>query len=379
MGFAFEKYPFEKLRELLADVTPNPAYSPVVLTVGEPKFDTPALITESVCREAPKFRYYPKSAGETELNDAMLGFVKRRFGVELSTEELIPTLGTREVLFNFPQYLLFDKPSPVMAYTNPFYQIYEGAAIASRAKVHTLELTEANGFKPEIDKKLLAECDLVILNFPNNPTGSVMGMEEMVTWVRLAQELDFVLLNDECYSEIYMDTPPISILEAAVEAGVKDFHNILALNSISKRSSAPGLRSGFIAGDREILKGYMQYRTYVGAAPGLPLQLAAAAAWNDEAHVEGFRQMYCKNAALAAEILDYPKIDATFYVWLKVGDDKEAARKLLKDFNITVLPGSFLGRKGAGEGYIRIALVESEEVMRDALTRLKKFIDEEGI
>lgn len=378
MGFAFEKYPFEKLRELLADVTPSSHYAPVVLTVGEPKFDTPIFITEAVCKEAPKFRYYPKSAGEAELNEAMLGFVKRRFGIELDGSELIPTLGTREVLFNFPQFLLFDKTDPVMAYTNPFYQIYEGAAIASRAKVHTLDLNEENGFKPVIDRETLAECDLVILNFPNNPTGSVMGMEEMVTWVKLAQELDFVLLNDECYSEIYMETPPVSILEAAKAAGVEDFHNILCLNSISKRSSAPGLRSGFIAGDREILKGYRQYRTYVGAAPGLPLQLAAAAAWNDEAHVENFRQMYRKNAVLAAEILDYPKIDATFYVWLKVDDDKEAARKLLKNYNITVLPGSFLGRNGAGEGYIRIALVESEEVMRDALTRLKKFIDRDG-
>lgn len=378
MGFAFEKYPFEKLRELLADVTPSSHYAPVVLTVGEPKFDTPIFITEAVCKEAPKFRYYPKSAGEAELNEAMLGFVKRRFGIELDGSELIPTLGTREVLFNFPQFLLFDKTDPVMAYTNPFYQIYEGAAIASRAKVHTLDLNEENGFKPVIDRETLAECDLVILNFPNNPTGSVMGMEEMVTWVKLAQELDFVLLNDECYSEIYMETPPVSILEAAIEAGVEDFHNILCLNSISKRSSAPGLRSGFIAGDKEILKGYRQYRTYVGAASGLPLQLAAAAAWNDEAHVEAFREKYRKNAALAAEILDYPKIDATFYVWLKVDDDKEAARKLLKNYNITVLPGSFLGRNGAGEGYIRIALVESEEVMRDALTRLKKFIDRDG-
>ena len=375
MSFNFEPYPFEKLRSLLADVTPSPDYSPIVLTVGEPKFDTPKLITETLCKEAAGLRYYPKSAGEPELNDAMRGFVARRFGVELESCELIPTLGTREVLFNFPQFLLFGKENPVMAYTNPFYQIYEGAAIASRARVITLDLTEENGFLPEKDPEVLKQCDLVILNYPNNPTGAVMSLEEMTEWVKLAQEYDFVLVNDECYSEIYLDTPPHGILEAAKKAGVHDFHNIICVNSISKRSSAPGLRSGFIAGDRTILDGYGKYRTYVGAAPGLPLQKAAAAAWSDEAHAASFRQMYRANARLASEILDYPAIDATFYVWLKVDDDEAAARKLLSEFNITVLPGSYLGRGGAGKGYIRIALVENEATMREALLRLKKFMD----
>jgi len=377
MSFEFEKYPFEKLRELTADITPNSSYKHIALTVGEPKFETPQFIIDRVCKEGAKFRSYPKSAGEDELKSAMKGFVAKRFGINLGDDEIIPTLGTREVLFNFPQFLLFSKEKPVMAYTNPFYQIYEGAAIASRAKIHLLELTEKNGFKPKKDPAVLKECDLVILNFPNNPTGAVMSIDELQEWAMLAQKYDFVLLNDECYSEIYMHVPPPSILQAAKKAGLDDFHNIICVNSISKRSSAPGLRSGFIAGDRKILDGYMRYRTYAGAVNGIPLQLAAAAAWSDEVHADSFRAKYGKNARLASEILGYPVIEAAFYVWLKVKDDEKAARKLLEKYNLTVLPGSYLGREGAGRGYIRIALVESEENMKDALSRVKKYMNED--
>lgn len=377
MSFNFEKYPFEKLRELLSGITPNNNYSQIALTIGEPKFDTPQFIIDKACKEGAKYRIYPKSAGEEELKNAMSGFFKKRFDIALGDEEIIPTLGTREVLFNFPQFLLFSKPNPVMAYTNPFYQIYEGAALASRAKIHLLELTKENNFKPKKDVEILKESDLVILNFPNNPTGSVMSLDELCEWVELAKEHDFVLLNDECYSEIYMNTPPPSILQAAKKVGVDDFANILCVNSISKRSSAPGLRSGFIAGDKRILKDYMQYRTYAGITAGIPLQLAAASAWNDEEHVEVFRQKYKKNAKLASEILEYPQIDATFYMWLKVKDDEKAAQNLLQKYNLTVLPGSYLGRNGAGKGYIRIALVESEEKIKDALSRLKKYMQED--
>ena len=189
-----------------------------------------------------------------------------------------------------------------MADTNPFYQIYEGAAIASRAKTIYLNLNEANNFKPEIDEDKLRECDLVILNFPNNPTSSVLSLDELGEWVTLALKYDFVLLNDECYSEIYTDAPVPSLLEAAKFIGNDEFKNTLVINSISKRSSAPGLRSGFIAGDANILKEYMKYRTYVGCASPLPLQDAAAAAWKEEEHVAHAREIYKENFKMAKEI-----------------------------------------------------------------------------
>lgn len=373
----FEPYPFEKLTSLLAGITPNPAYSPIALTIGEPQFETPAFIQKSLSKHSEKLRYYPKTAGEVELNDAIRGFVERRFGVKLGVNELVSSFGTREVLFNFPQYFLFDKQNPVMAYTNPFYQIYEGAAIASRARVIHLNLTEANGFKPIINEEELAECDLVILNFPNNPTASVLSLEELGAWVKLALKHDFLLLNDECYSEIYTDQKVPSLLEASIYVGNTSFKNVLVINSISKRSSAPGLRSGFIAGDAEILKGYAQYRTYVGCASPLPLQAAAAMAWADEYHVEKARAVYAENFKAAQEILGIITSDATFYLWLKVDNDLEFTQRLYRDYNVKVLPGEFLARtdvsgENPGIGYIRIALVEETVRTINALNRLKE-------
>jgi len=373
----FEPYPFEKLSALLDPIEPNRDYEALTLTIGEPQFETPAFIREALCQDAPALRRYPKTAGEAALNDAMLGFVQRRFGVQLPPDALVSTFGTREVLFNFPQYLLFDKPEPVIAFTNPFYQIYEGAAIASRARVHYLNLDASNGFKPQVDTGMLDACDLVILNFPNNPTSSCLSLEELGEWVRLALKHDFVLLNDECYSEIYPNQAPAGILEASAAVGNSAFKNVLALNSISKRSSAPGLRSGFIAGDPAILNGYRQYRTYIGCASPLPLQSAAAAAWADEAHVEAARKIYRKNFELAKEILGTEIPDATFYLWLDVGDAIAFTEKLYREYNLKVLPGEYLARTDAdgnnpGKGYIRIALVESPERTKLALERIKE-------
>ena len=373
----FEPYPFEKLNTLLADITPNPELEPVLLTIGEPQFETPDFIQAALKESTPLLKKYPKTVGEEYLREAMHGFVKRRFDVTLSDAELVPSFGTREVLFNFPQYLLFDKKEPQIAFTNPFYQIYEGAAIASRAKMHFLNLNEANGYKPEMDEAILKDCDLVILNFPNNPTASCLSLDELGEWVALALKYDFVLLNDECYSEIYTDAPVPSLLEASRDVGNEDFKNVLVINSISKRSSAPGLRSGFIAGDAEILKGYKQYRTYVGAASPLPLQVAAAAAWNDEAHVAASREVYKKNFALAKEILGLETPEATFYLWLKVDDAIEMTQKLYRDYNVKVLPGEYLARtdekgENPGRDYLRIALVENETKTKTALLRIKE-------
>lgn len=371
----FEQYPFEKYRELIKDIEPKEGVNPISLTIGEPKFDTPTIITDEIVAKVKRFRQYPKAAGIEELSSAQRGFVEKRFGIELTESELIPTLGTREVLFNFPQFLLFDVKDPVIAFTNPFYQIYEGAAKACKAEVIYLNLTKENGFKPVIDEDELKKCNLVILNFPNNPTGSTLSVEELQKWASLALKYDFVLLNDECYSEIYENEKPPSLLEAAKSVGNDTFKNILVVNSISKRSSAPGLRSGFIAGDSEILKHYMLYRTYAGATAGVPIQYGAALGWSDQIHAEDIRERYAKNLKLAREILKVPIFDTTFYVWLEVDDDLKAAQDLLKKYGLYVLPGSFLSREGAGQGFIRIALVEKEEVLKEALLRIKEYLE----
>jgi len=378
----FEPYPFEKLNNLLQNIIPNKNYDASVLTIGEPQFETPEFIQKALRENTSLLKKYPKTSGESTLREAMREFVQKRFSTPLSDAQIIPTFGTREVLFNFPQFLLFDKKNPTMAFTNPFYQIYEGAAIATKSKTIHLNLTEANNFKPEINEEELSECDLVILNFPNNPTSSQLTLEELGEWVYLALKHDFVLLNDECYSEIYTDKPVPSLLEAATYVGNVTFKNILVINSISKRSSAPGLRSGFIAGDEKILKEYMKYRTYVGCASPLPLQSAAAAAWLDEEHVATSREVYNKNFLLAKEILGTEVPEATFYIWLKVSNALEFTVKLYENYNVKVLPGEYLARDDAkgenpGIGYIRIALVENEEKTKEALKRIKECLNEQ--
>ena len=374
----FEPYPFEKLNSLFQDVTPNAQYEPSALTIGEPQFETPAFIQESFANSAQLLKKYPKTGGEAFLKTSMKHFVQTRFNVTLQDEEIIPCFGTREVLFNFPQYLLFDKKDPTIAFPNPFYQIYEGAAIASRANIIHMPLLKENDFQVSLTKEQMQAADLVIINYPSNPTSANMSLEAMTQWVKDALEYDFVLLNDECYSEIYFDenNKPVSLLEASINAGNESFKNILVVNSISKRSSAPGLRSGFIAGDKAILKGYMQYRTYVGCASPLPLQTSAAAAWNDEEHVQSFRDTYKKNFELAKEILGVEMPQSTFYIWLEVQDDEAFAKELYQEKNIKVLPGRYLGRDGVGEGYIRIALVENETKTKEVLTRLKDFMND---
>jgi len=377
----FEPYPFEKLNSLLQNIIPNSDYTPSVLTIGEPQFETPSFIQDELKNYTNLLKKYPKTSGEPTLREAQREFFKKRFNISLSDEQIIPTFGTREVLFNFPQFLLFDEDKPTIAFTNPFYQIYEGAAIASRAKTIYINLDEQNNFKPVINEDELSCCDLVILNFPNNPTSSVLTIDELGMWVELALKHDFVLLNDECYSEIYTDKPIPSLLEASWHVGNKDFKNMLVINSISKRSSAPGLRSGFIAGDEKILKEYMKYRTYVGCASPLPLQSAAAKAWLDEEHVAKSRDIYKKNFIVAKEILGIETPHATFYIWLKIPHAIEFTKKLYEKYNVKVLPGEFLAREdedgqNPGKDFIRIALVENEQKTKDALMRIKECLGE---
>ena len=374
----FEKYPFEKLNELLKDIVPNNDYEASSLTIGEPQFDTPQFIQDELKDSATLLNKYPKSAGEDYLKDAMIGFVSKRFNVDITKDEIIPVFGTREVLFNFPQFALFNIKEPIMAFTNPFYQIYEGAATASRAKTIHLDLLEENNYLPVISDNELKNCNLVILNYPNNPTSATITKEELKKWVKKALEFDFILINDECYSELYFDDSkkPISLLEACKSVGNDSLKNCLVLNSISKRSSAPGLRSGFIAGDKDILKEYMKYRTYVGCASPIPLQKTAATAWSEESHVEGFRQIYKKNFEIAKEILNIDIPEATFYIWLEVNDELKFTQELYKQKNIKVLPGSYLGRNGIGKNYVRIALVENNDKTKEVLIRLRDFINQ---
>lgn len=373
----FQPYPFEKLNTLLKDIIPNSKYTLSSLTIGEPQFPTPQFIQDELSNNATLLNKYPSSVGEDYLKQSMINFVSKRFDTQISMDQIIPTFGTREVLFNFPQYLLTQKENSVMAFTNPFYQIYEGAAIATNSEVIYINLEKENDFKAKLlSDEEFKKCDLIILNFPNNPTAGDMTSEELSLWVKKAIEFDCILINDECYSELYFDDAqkPASLLEACKLIGNDSFKNCLILNSISKRSSAPGLRSGFIAGDSDILKSYMQYRTYVGCASPIPLQKAAAIAWNDEDHVQVFRDIYKQNFDIANNILDINIPKATFYIWLEVNNELKFTQELYKEEHIKVLPGSFLGRESQGKNYVRIALVENPEKTKEVLTRLKEFI-----
>ncbi|SFZ98757.1 N-succinyl-L,L-diaminopimelate aminotransferase alternative [hydrothermal vent metagenome] len=366
----FETYPFEKLNNLLENIHPNNEYSALSLTIGEPQFETPKFILDKLNEKSSLLNKYPKTSGEVVLREGMLTYLRERFSLTLDNSQIIPTFGTREVLFNFPQFLLHDVKEPVMVFPNPFYQIYEGAAKACNAEVIYLNLNASNNFQPEVDEEALSRADFVILNSPNNPTSSVMLIDELKKWVKLALKYDFVLMNDECYADLYIEEAIPSLLNASIEVGNNEFKNILVINSISKRSSAPGLRSGFIAGDAKILKNYMVYRTYVGCASPLPLQEAAAVAWADQEHVDIFRAKYKKNFQVAKEVLGIDAPKATFYIWLKVDDEIEFTKNLYREYNLKVIPGSFLGREGEGEGYVRLALVYEADKTREALERI---------
>lgn len=368
----FKPYPFERLNNLVNGITPKKDI--FKLTIGEPQFETPQFIQQALKDSTNLLSKYPASSGESYLKNSQISYIKNRFNIDVRSDEIIPTFGTREVLFNFPCFVFSSlfSDNRVMAFPNPFYQIYEGAAIASGADVIYMPLESSNSFKPSLSKEDLARVKLVILNSPNNPTGRILDLEELKEWVKLALEYDFLILSDECYSDIYEITPPPSILEASKAIGNTSFKNIFCINSISKRSSAPGLRSGFIAGDREVLKQYALYRTYIGCAIPLPLQKASSIAWKSSS--EEFRLKYAKNLALAREILGVEVSPYTFYVWLEVKNDLEFCKNLYENEGILVLPGSFLGRNDIGSGYVRIALVYDYKVLEEILKRVGQWI-----
>ena len=392
----FNPYPFEKLRALLESCDTNAnktescklhSSSGLNLSIGEPAFPSPTKVVQALCDNASLIRYYPTL--DSKLPEAQREFFYKRFNIALKEDELIPTFGSREVLFNFTHFIFTStickkQNTPTLAFPNPFYQIYEGAQIPNHADAIYMPLNEQNDFKPKLLESDLRKVSMVILNSPNNPTGQILNREELMEWAKLALEYDFILVNDECYSEIYKDNAPPSLLEACKAIGNTSFKNSFVINSISKRLSAPGLRSGFIAGDSNILKDYKVFRTYVGISMPLTLQKASIIAWQEDEYAQSIRKKFAKNLEIAQEIFPNTHVyPYTFYLWLCVANTKH---KIPKDFTSDmlftqelykrsghkVLPGSFLGREKSGMGYVRIALTHEEDIMRKALLDIKE-------
>ncbi len=369
-----QPYPFARLREAMRDWTTPAGLQPVHLQIGEPKHATPKIITDALAASLAELSKYPLTAGLPELRQACANWAARRYqGVELNPDtEVLPVLGSREALFSFAQALLnpvSDGLKPVVVSPNPFYQIYEGAALLGGGEIRFANCP-APSFKPDwrsIGENFWRRTQLVFVCSPNNPSGSVLQLDDWKELFDLQDKYDFTIASDECYSEIYFDgEKPIGGLEAAHKLG-RGNKGLVMFTSLSKRSSVPGLRSGFVAGDAEILSRFLLYRTYHGSAMGIPVQHASIAAWNDEQHVVENRRLYQEKFDRVLPILqqafDVRRPDASFYIWLKVpgGDDLAFAKKLWQDAAIQVLPGRFLARDteygNPGEGYVRIALV----------------------
>ena len=401
-----QPYPFERLRQLFAGITPNPAYRPISLGIGEPKHATPAFILDALDaagRATPSgLASYPATAGDLKLRQAFSGWLQRRYGLTVdAATQTLPVNGTREALFALAQTMVDPgqgarnpDEKPWVVCPNPFYQIYEGAAILSGARPWFVPAVPEKNFAPDWDSvpaQVWANTQLVFVCSPGNPTGAVMPLPEWKKLFDLSAQHGFVIASDECYSEIYFrDEPPLSGLEAAAKLGIKDFKNLIALTSLSKRSNVPGLRSGFVAGDAALIQQFLLYRTYHGSAMSPVVQQASIAAWADEAHVVANRQMYRQKFAevtpVLAQGLDVALPDAAFYLWAKVkgGDDVAFARDLYANYNVTVLPGSFLARHGnsidpnvkgsnPGAGRIRMALVAETAECLEAAQRILAF------
>ena len=373
-------YPFERWRELTAGVTPNPALRPIALGIGEPKHATPALIEEALMQALPTLSSYPATLGEPALREAIAGWVQRRYGVSVNPAgEVLPVNGSREALFALAQTVLDPtRPGSVVVCPNPFYQIYEGAALLGGADTFFAPSDPARNFATDWDAvpaEVWARTKLLYTCSPGNPTGAVMPLSEWQQLFELSDRHGFVIASDECYSEIWFrDEAPLGGLQAAVALGRPDFRNLIALTSLSKRSNVPGLRSGFVAGDARLIRAFLLYRTYHGSAMGGMVQRASIAAWNDEAHVVANRELYRSKFAqvtpLLARVLDVALPDAAFYLWAGIPgprgkdgppDDIAYAQGLLAQYNVQVLPGSLLARHAGGHnpgaGRIRMALV----------------------
>ncbi|HPG78713.1 succinyldiaminopimelate transaminase [Piscinibacter sp.] len=383
-------YPFERLRALTREITPNPAYKPIGLGIGEPKHATPELIKRALSDNLQGLASYPATAGEPALREACATWVQRRYGVTLdAATQVLPVNGSREALFALAQTVIDPtQPGATVVCPNPFYQIYEGAALLAGAQTAFVNSDPARNFASDwasVPEAVWARTQLLYVCSPGNPTGAVMPLAEWQKLFKLSDRHGFVIASDECYSEIYFrDEPPLGSLEAALQLGRKDFRNLIALTSLSKRSNVPGMRSGFVAGDAAILKQFLLYRTYHGSAMSPVVQSASIAAWNDEAHVVDNRSLYRAKFAqvtpLLASVMDVALPDAGFYLWARVagGDDVAFALDLLAQYNVAVLPGSLLARESGGinpgAGRVRLALVAGVDECVEAAQRIVSFI-----
>ena len=389
-----QPYPFERLRQLFAGVQPPAALRHINLGIGEPRHAAPPLIRQALDEAlADGLAGYPATAGLPLLREACAAWLRRRYGVQAdAATQVLPTLGSREALFALAQTVIDPtRARPTVVCPNPFYQIYEGAALLAGAEPHYVPSDAARNFAPrwdQVPEAVWQRTQLAYVCSPGNPTGAVMPLDEWRMLFELSERHGFVIASDECYSEIYFDddAPPLGGLQAAMQLG-RGWRNLVMLTSLSKRSSVPGLRSGFVAGDAQLLKSFLLYRTYHGSAMGGAVQAASAAAWGDEAHVRENRRLYRDKFAQVMPILqpvmDVRLPDASFYLWAGVppafgGDDAAFARALYAACHVTVLPGSFLAREAAdfnpGAGRVRLALVAPVDECVQAARRIAAFI-----
>lgn len=385
-----QPYPFERLKQLFATVTPSANHAPISLGIGEPRHATPQLVLDALASSTAALSSYPATAGIPALRQSCANWVQRRYGLTLNPDnQILPINGSREALFAFAQTVLDgSKVGATVVCPNPFYQIYEGAALLAGAQAFYAPSDPALNFNVDwgkVPEEVWKNTQLLFVCSPGNPTGSVMPLEDWKTLFELSDRYGFVIASDECYSEIYFrEEPPLGGLEASYKLGRTDYKNLVAFTSLSKRSNVPGMRSGFVAGDVDLLKQFLLYRTYHGSAMSGMVQAASIAAWNDEAHVVANRDMYRQKFAavtpLLAQVLDVKLPDAAFYLWAAVpgGDDQAFARDLLAQYNVTVLPGSFLARESQGfnpgAGRIRMALVAETQECMQAAQRIVEFI-----
>lgn len=393
-------YPFERLGKLLAGIAPNPQFPAVNLSIGEPKHPTPQLVKDALVNSLDGLSAYPPTAGSPALRQAIGAWLKRRYDLRSldPMTQVLPVNGSREALFSLGQTVLDPvigekDPSrqPVMVCPNPFYQIYEGAAILAGAQPYYVAQSASNQFRCDwtsVPPAIWARTSLLFVCSPGNPTGAVISLEEWATLFRLSQHYGFVIASDECYSEIYGDEsrPPIGALQAAQQLGNSDYKNLVVFGSLSKRSNCPGMRSGYVAGDAAILKAFLLYRTYHGSAMSLVVQAASIAAWSDEQHVienrRAYRAKYDAVTPRLAAILETQRPEAGFYLWARVpGDDDERfVTELYRQYNVLLLPGSYLAREtttgNPAKGHIRIALVEPIELCLEGTTRIERFVSE---
>lgn len=385
-----QPYPFERLRQLFAGVAPAAGRRPISLSIGEPKHPTPQLVLDALCAGGAGLANYPITPGTPALREAIGGWLRRRHDLRALDEDtqVLPVLGSREALFAFAQTVIdASRVGATVVVPNPFYQIYEGATLLAGATPHYVNSLAANDYAPvwsEVPDAVWARTQLVYVCSPDNPTGRVMAQDEWRRLFELSDRYGFVIAADECYSEIYFDetAPPLGSLAAAQALGRDGYPRLVSFGSLSKRSNAPGLRSGYVAGDAELLKAFLLYRTYHGSAMSPAVSAASIAAWNDEAHVRANRAKYAEKFAALAPLVDAvlpaPQPDAAFYLWARVpGDDAEFARRLYREEAVTVLPGSYLARTAngvnPGRGYVRIALVAEMAECAEAVERLVGF------